>query len=193
MKKIGVKKLLLYISALPYAYCIVMSLYHAIFGYSYDSEFISDDYGIDAIGNFLSNYWVDNIINLNIVTSINIFAIIYPIYYFITTKKVTQKKKDSDKRKVNINVRKILFVLSSMCWALYFLSGIYAFFFGCNVGGFMDYEIGYGMEALKETLFWNFLAFSIIPVLPISLIYIIIYLIARYREKRKKNKMVVNE
>ena len=114
MKKIGIKKVLLYISLLPYVYCIIMSLYHAIFGYTYNSEFIEADYGIEAIMTFLSNYWMNNIIFLNVAGMINIFAILYPIYFFISYKRIDKVKVESKVRKINL--KKIFFVISIVCF-----------------------------------------------------------------------------
>lgn len=60
------------------------------------------------------------------------------------------------------------------------------FFFGSNTGGGFFYpEKEYGIDALLDTLFWNFVAFSYIPVLPISLLYIVIYLVV---EKVKRSR-----
>jgi len=184
MRKIGMKKLLLYVSLLPYVYCIIMSLYHAMFGYSYDLVGFEDDYGFDAIGDFLGEYWLDNVFHFNFVSVANIFAIVYPIYYFVTSKKTNNDKVESNIRKINI--KKILFVISVACWITYFMSGMYAFFFGYSAGLF-ESGIVYGFEALENALVWNLLIFSAIPILPITLIYIIIYLIFRCKEKRKQN------
>lgn len=109
-----------------------MSLYHAIFGYSYDLNGIEDNYGLEAICDFFGNYWLDNVFHFNFVSIVNTFAIIYPIYYFISSNKSKQAKDERRLRKINL--RKILFVISITCWIVYFMSGIYAFFFGCNVG-----------------------------------------------------------
>ena len=84
------------------------------------------------------------------------------------------------------SVAKILFYIAILCWIVYFASGIYAFFFGSNSGGGLLYPTReYGIDALMHTLFWNLIGFSIIPVLPISLLYIIIYLIVKKREGKK--------
>ena len=80
--------------------------------------------------------------------------------------------------------KKILFYISMSCWIIYFLSGIYAFFLGYDIGGLLETKIGYGMLAMKNALLWNLISFSIIPILPISLLYIIIYSIVN---KRKTN------
>lgn len=53
--------------------------------------------------------------------------------------------------------------------------------------GLFDHTREYGIDALLHTLFWNLLSFSIIPVLPISLLYIIIYVIVKKKEKNSIN------
>ena len=51
--------------------------------------------------------------------------------------------------------------------------------------GLFEHTTEYGMDAMFNTWFWNIIGFSIIiPILPISLVYIIIYLIVN---KRKTN------
>ena len=69
--------------------------------------------------------------------------------------------------------------------------GIYSFFFGCykEVAGT---TIIYGVEALKVTLLWNLYIFSIIPILPVTIIYIIIYLLVNFTEKRKQNSLSID-
>lgn len=52
--------------------------------------------------------------------------------------------------------------------------------------GLFDHAMEYGIDAFLHTLLWNLISFSVvIPVLPISLLYIIIYLIINKREKKK--------
>lgn len=179
MKKIGIKKLLLYISILPYIYCIIMSIYHTIFGYSYNSIYIDDDYGIEGMMAFLGEAW-DSLYGSVIALILVGACIIYQIYYFMNFR-INKGKKD---KKTKINIKKILFVVSVICWLMYFMLGVYAFFFGINDGLFSDNFV-YGIEALKVSLTWNLLIFTYIPVLPISTIYICIYLLMKYKEKGK--------
>ena len=46
----------------------------------------------------------------------------------------------------------------------------------------------YGMDALVHTLVLNLIGFSIIPILPISLLYIIIYVIVNKRKNKYKGE-----
>ena len=188
MKKENIKKLILYISLIPYIYVLLMCIYHAIFGYDYALIGIAPNYGFDAVGDVINEFWFDGIItNFNYKSFFFILCIIYQIYYFITYKKVRTTKKEQLKSKFNkINFKKILFIIAIICWIIYFITGIYAFFFGSNTGGGLFYpEMEYGIDALLHTLFWNLILFSAIPILPISLIYIVIYLIIKYKNKKQ--------
>ena len=60
-------------------------------------------------------------------------------------------------------------------WSIYFLLGVYALFFGYKTGFFYKTTI-YGFDAFKEAMLWNLLIFTYIPILPIALIYIVVYL-----------------
>lgn len=189
VKKIDVKKCLLYISLLPYLYVIIMCIYHAIFGYDYGLEAFEPNYGIDGMMEFLHNFWFDNILMFNYIGAIVILSVCYQIYYFVSYKK---NKEVKESKYMKINLKKILFVISLLCWVIYFVIGLSAFFFGASAGLF-DSEVVYGFEAVKSTLFWFLLVFSIIPVLPITLIYIIVYLIVKYKEKMKSKSKVNKE
>ena len=188
MKKENIKKLILYISLIPYIYVLLMCIYHAIFGYDYGLIDIAPNYGFDAVGDVINEYWFDGIIaNFNYKSFFVILCLIYQIYYFITYKKAKTTKNEQSKNKFNkMNSKKILFIISIICWIIYFLTGIYAFFFGSNTGGGLFYpKMEYGIDALLHTLFWNLIIFSAIPILPISLIYIIIYLIIKYKNRKQ--------
>lgn len=187
------KNILLGIALLPYIIIIVMSLYSSIAGHeSYGRVY----YGFDAIGNYLGDLFNDWI-NLFVTFPINLIAIPiivfwigYQIYYFITFKRIRKENKTEIKenhRNISkkINVRKIIFYICIACWCMYLASGVFAFFFGYEEGIFYKHMI-YGMDALISTYFWFGIALLIIPVLPISLLYIIIYVIANKRKKKKE-------
>lgn len=121
----------------------------------------------------------------------------YQIYYFVTYKK--RKKEENENYQQNdgvilkssnkkIGVKQILYYVSLACWGIYFASGIFAFFFGSNTGGglFSHYR-EYGFEAMFHTWFWALVSFSMIPVLPITLVYIIIYLVVKKRNEKRNN------
>lgn len=166
------KKTMLYISFFPYIYLIFSSLYYAIFGYTYNNANAKTIYGIEAFfDNIVNRFWFKNFIMFNFIGFFCVCCIGYQIWFFINVK---NKKK--------LNIKKTLFIISLASWIIYFLSGIYAIFFGYKSGWFYKTTI-YGFEAFKEAIFWNLITFSIIPILPITLIYIAIYLISKMRQK----------
>ena len=54
--------------------------------------------------------------------------------------------------------------------------------------GLFNPMMEYDMGALIDTLIWNLIAFSIIPILPITLLYIIIYVIVNKRKNKYKGE-----
>lgn len=139
MKNKNIKNVLFYIALLPYVILLFMCIYYAIIGYGYNLG--NTAYGFVAVGQFLGDVFV-NIINMffnPITLCIIILWIGYQIYYFISFKsdkkeKVVTKESNGSTSK-NINLKKILFFVSILCWIIYFASGIFAFFFGSNTGG----------------------------------------------------------
>lgn len=172
MDKNIIKKILLYISLIPYIILFVLCIYWAVFGY-YDSIRNDKIYGLYAMLENLGSFYFDNMFPLTFIGSIYIVCFIYIIWFFVnrfTTKKNKLKKQE------NMDIAKVLFVLSCSVWILYFLSGVYAMFVGYTSCFITCHDTIYGFEAMKEMLFINLLKYSLIPVLPISLIYMIIYL-----------------
>lgn len=142
MKNKNIKKTLFYIALLPYVIVLFMCIYHAIFGYNYGYNLEYTAYGIKAVSEFL----IDVLVNITqlffnpITLCIIILWIGYQIYYFISFKSNKKEKAEYFKESnvytsKNINLKKILFFISILCWIIYFASGIFAFFFGSNTGG----------------------------------------------------------
>lgn len=195
MKNKNIKNILFYIAVIPYIILLFMCIYYAIIGYGYNLG--NTAYGFIAVGNFLRDAF-SNIINLffnPVALGIIILWIGYQIYYFISfksdkkeTREYSQENKGYNQK--NISFKKILFFISILCWVIYFASGIFAFFFGSNTGGgLFNPTMEYGIDALLHTLLWNLFAFSLIPVLPISLLYIIIYVIVKKKEEKNNSNI----
>lgn len=92
-------------------------------------------------------------------------------------------------------ISKLFFIICILCWIIYFSLGIRAAFVGSYPVSFgwptndpSDISKIYGMESFLDTMFALGIAFSVIPVLPISLIYIIVYLIIKKYRKNNANK-----
>lgn len=167
-----IKTILFGISLLPYAILIYMCICYAIGGYRYPGE-EGIIYGFDAIGIVLKNVFFIWFMTFALFPySLPIILIIvlwigYQIYYLVTFKKSNKENENTIKK---INLRKILFYIAMVCWCLYFIYGIFVFFSSIITGDGL-------LETLGFTLKWYLSGFTIIPVLPISLLYIIIYVI----------------
>lgn len=161
-------KIVLYITFIPYIIMLLISCYHSIFGYNYSHTELSS-YGIDGFMVSISNVWfyiLSNPLALILFAVVLIFQLSYLIFL--------GKK----------YIKRILLCLSILCWIIYLLSGIYHMKYGFCDGLFTCNKV-YGLEALTSSLIWYGIGFTFIPVLPITLIYIIIYIV-----KVKKNKGV---
>ncbi len=166
------KKVLFIVSLIPYVIIILIGIYFAIFGYHFD-YINSTDYGLEAMGDFLLG---DVLFGIDFLWQKAIcFALLigYQIYYLLSKNREKQEK-DTNKKKIRLG--KIIFVISIICWMIYFAYAIGCFFWGYNTGIINMHRV-YGLEAIREALLWNLIAFSLVPVLPISLIYIVIYLV----------------
>ena len=170
MKSKGIKNAIFCIAMIPYAVLVIMCIYYAIVGYGYNLG--KTAYGIVAIGNFLPDIFSD--ILDKCLEPLPLCAVVlwvgYQLYYFISfksNKKVPAVQGEDEKVSKKISIRKILFWISIACWVAYFASGL-----------------ANGMDALADTLLWNLFVFSVIPILPITLLYIIIYVIVNLKEKK---------
>lgn len=95
-------------------------------------------------------------------------------------------------------VTKIIFYISITCWVMYFIASIGAYFYGIEIdekiGNITKTTVYYGNQGLQLALFTYFVTFAFfIPILTISLIYIIIYLIVKCKVKKKKCKQNINK
>lgn len=171
MKNKTIKDILFYIALIPYAVLVFLCIYYAIVGYGY--KLGKTAYGFEAIGNFLPDVFSDILDKCLEPVPLCILVLWggYQLYYFISfksAKKVPMVQEENEKVSKKISLRKILFWISIACWVAYFASGF-----------------ANGMDALADTLLWNLIVFSVIPILPITLLYIVIYVIVNLKEKKK--------
>ena len=80
---------------------------------------------------------------------------------------------------------KVLFIISFLPYVVLILISIYYSIFGYNSGLMFSSPIIYGIEAFGQSLFWNSLTLCFIPILPIVLIYQIVYVIIKVVKKNK--------
>lgn len=166
------KRIVLYLTFVPY---ILLFLYCFI-------NLIIDG---DFFGCFY-NIYEDIVIGYGFIFLLLIIG--YQLWYFIfeyNPKKVKKSKWNIFIRKAVPILKKILFGLSLLIWFLYILSGIYSYFSGFE-SCFITCNTVYGFDALLESMFYIALLFGImIPVLPITLIYMIMYVV-KLRKSTKK-------
>jgi len=168
------KKVWLIISLAPYLYAVIYSIVLAAadsYGKAISTVFESfiNELGFRFIDDFLLGIFEKNPLSIFFI-----IALVYQIW-FITQSKISFGK---------IKLSKILLILSIICWSLYFIYPIFAYFYGFSYT-FFTTSTDYGFEAVKSSLIWNLIKFSIIPVLPISLIIIIVS-IARGKSAKKE-------
>jgi len=186
MKNKGIKNAIFCIAMIPYAVLVIMCIYYAIAGYGYNLG--KTAYGIVAIGNFLPDIFSDILDKcfepFPLCTAV--LWVGYQLYYLISfksDKKVDAVREKNGNASKKVSIRKIIFWISVSCWGVYFASGIVAFF---DEVGFFGSSIEDGMDALADTLLWNLFRFSIIPILPITLLYIIIYVVVKMIDEKKR-------
>ena len=166
------KKIILYITFIPYIYVVLSSIYFAIFGMDCYTKIC---YGSDAVINNLSDFYLDFLLD-NIALGIFVLlCIIYQIWYFISGKSNKNPNKKFD-------LKKFFFVISCSIWILYFLSAVFAARYGYSF--FFSYYDGF--DGFEAALIGNFIKLGvIIPILPITLIYIIIYVFKIKKDKKQ--------
>ena len=171
MKKQKIKKIIFYITLLPYFIIALKCINYSIIGYKIDSELVY--FGLDAIKYFFNDiqYSLTGIIFKPYIGILFLLWVGYQMFYIVTFNKNTNQIN----RKITF--KKIFYYISILCWIIYFASGIKAFFFGYDITGLLgDPQIIYGVDALLNILFLNLIKYCFfIPILPCSLLYIIIY------------------
>ena len=189
-KKNLLEKKLLYVSFIPYIVFLLICLKSAIFGVCYD--FMDECYyGLEGVKEAFNDLFFDFLFGpwFLLIVAIIFYQLWYFIFRFETKIEKNMKKNSKANKKaevddevVKFNLKKILFVLAVLVWIYYLGMGVYYFFAGTCVG-MLDCEMIYGFDAMFEFYFLNGFMLTMIPVLPITLLYMILYLI-----KDKKNK-----
>jgi len=87
---------------------------------------------------------------------------------------------------MNKKSKRISFIISFIPYILLILTGMYYSIFGYQ--GMFSNTLYYGWSGFEMSVFWITLAFTLqIPILPLCIIWQIIYLIVRHKEKRGNN------
>ena len=88
-------------------------------------------------------------------------------------------------------IAKIILYISFIPYVYILLTSISAFFYGYDTYIWIKptyIETLYGIEAFRTVFFWNILVFSVILILPICIIYQMIYLIMYIRQKQRNKQ-----
>ncbi len=178
-KKSMVKKVLFYLSLIPYGVFLVWGVIHFVLdgretGYLDSYELIQP----------LADFWFDTVIvELNpFGIVLCLFSLGYPMYYFLD--KVGNRKKDraDDESEEKVGKSFIMYIISFVPY-LYL---VWSVIFGIDFGFFYS-SMHYGFEAFVIALALG----SIIAIYPIILIFQIVYTIKKHRSFSRKNKRIV--
>ena len=118
--KNNMKKIIFYISLIPYIILMFMCIYYAIFGYEYYTITKQHriDFGLEAVGDTLSDALFFLIDAFSTPAGLLIIAWVgYQIYYFISyksNKKETEEysKESNESTSKKIDLKKILYFIS---------------------------------------------------------------------------------
>ncbi|MBQ8549296.1 MAG: hypothetical protein IJ427_12425 [Lachnospiraceae bacterium] len=178
-KKSVVKKVLFYLSLVPYVVFLVWGVVNHILdgretGYWDAFELIQP----------LADFWFDTVIvelnPLGIVLCL--FSLGYPMYYFLDKAGSKKKDKTEDASEGKVGKSFILYLVSFVPY-LYL---VWSVIFGIDFG-FFDSFMYYGFEAFVIALGLG----SILGIYPIVLIFQIVYTVKKHRSFSRKNKRLV--
>ncbi len=178
-KKSTVKKILFYLSLVPYAVFLVWGVVNYILdgretGYWDAFELIQP----------LADFWFDTVIvELNpLGIALCLFSLGYPMYYFLDKVGSKKKGKTEDVSEGKAGKSFVLYLVSFVPY-LYL---VWSVIFGIDFG-FFDSYMYYGFEAFVIAFGLG----SIIPIYPVILIFQIIYTVKKRRSFSEKNKRLV--
>lgn len=188
MAKYERSKIPLYISALAVAAGIFGHTAEEIAHFSKIEPFYSDRSLSYKAESFLVSWlesWTFGCLE-NPLWCIPTIAVLFQIAWLVNHiihKKTLGKHDDSEKQKRSESkVRTVLFILSFLPMTLILLYSLYCSFGGYRTG-FINTYIVYGAEAFKDAFLWTCLFFSAVPVLPLMLVWQIVYIVCRLRKK----------
>lgn len=111
-----------------------------------------------------------------------LFQVVWVINYLV--KRHAEKKYSAEKsRKVIRKTKKIMFLLSFLPIVLVLIYSFVSIFKGAQTGIINTTTI-YGTEAFLQTFVMTCICFCIIPVLPLALVWQVIYIVGIFRNNR---------
>lgn len=196
MKKGTMKIVLLLMSIAFYIYTVIMGISGAINGVNpYGSTY----YGMDAFKQVFTDYTVQAVLSGKLLGYWFMFSTLYIVYFVASYKKEPRENElkiklqgkeeiKTEESTTGESVKKVFFILSILVLGTFFLSAINAAVNGFNAGWFGTVDMVYGFEAFYEFIFMYGLLYTVIPILPCSILYIVTYLVKNKKAKKEKYK-----
>lgn len=117
-------------------------------------------------------------------TAAVLFQLVWLINYIVRRRSAKKYAEPEQQEKLESKVRTVLFILSFLPITFIVLYSLYCMSVGYKAGFINTYTV-YGAEAFRNAFFWLCLAFTVIPVLPLMLIWQIFCIIGFIRKKIK--------
>jgi len=187
MKKFQRSRLPLYISALLVAAGFIGHTIGAITHALDMKEYYRDESLCFKIVSFILNWlerWVWEGLKdplWCLPTAAVLFQIVLLINYAVR-RRTERKYPVSERSEKQNKINKVLFVISFLPITLITLYSLGCMVTGYETGLFGSAARAYGGQAFGEAFLWSCLMFTIIPVLPLMLVYQIVYIVRRIRK-----------
>lgn len=149
---------LFYLTFIPYLIFIIYCIYSLITGANSNSEHIFK-YIINTLTNSLANVEEFLMFDNRVLGFLLVIIIIYHIWCIVGI--------------LGNKLKNTFLIISILSWGTYFIYCFQTYFTGFS----FLFHTSYGWEAVASSLLIVLIYFSLIPILPITLIYIIFYII----------------
>ncbi|MGN0622920.1 MAG: hypothetical protein ACI4JA_03100 [Oscillospiraceae bacterium] len=120
-------------------------------------------------------------------TAAFLFQIVWLVNYIVRRRSAKKYAEPEQQEKSERKSKKILFVISFTPIVLIAFYSVYCFFNGFDAGLLGSCTV-YGAEALGSAFVWTCLEFTVIPVLPLMMIWQIFCIIGFIRKKNKNSE-----
>ena len=168
-KEKSIKKILFYVSLIPYAVLLIWGIINCVI-YSIKEH----ELDLYIIIEPALNFWLEAIVEVNILyIGIIVFALGYPIFYWLDKGDKKKEVPAEPHKETKAGILFVLYVISFVPYLFLVWFGI----FGIEFGFFSDYSMYYGFEAIALV----FALGSIIAVYPVCIIFQLVYTIKKYR------------
>lgn len=187
MKKYERSRLPLYISALLVFIGIIGHTIGAIIDVFDMKEYYSDHslrYKIESVVSLWLERWIWKCVE-NPLWCLPIAAILFQIVWLINyaVKRRTERKYPiSERSEKQKKASLVLLVISFLPITLIVLYSLACMFTGYEMGFFGSSATYYGGQAFCEAFLWSCLGFTVIPILPLMLVYQIVYIVRKIRK-----------